>query len=99
MLPSEAKFCPEADAGEHSFRHPLTQQVAYHGQIAGRRESTHTAIATALEDLRSERLGECASLIAHHWEAAGKGRIAHAWRRRAALRVSKIQVKRGSRRG
>jgi class 3 adenylate cyclase len=91
----------EGDADDEiAFRHPLIQQVAYQGQIAERRQKTHAAVAEALEEIHADRLGEQASLIAHHWDAAGEPGRARIWRRRAALRVSRIQVRRGrSRRG
>jgi hypothetical protein len=41
----------------------------------------------------AERLGEHAGLIAHHWKAAGMRYEAARWERRAALRVSSIQVR------
>jgi predicted ATPase len=55
-----------------AFRHPLTQEVAYHSQLAERRTRLHQAVAIALEKLLVDRLGENAELIAHHWEAAGR---------------------------
>jgi adenylate cyclase len=86
----------EVDADDEiAFRHPLIQQVAYQGQIAERRQKTHAAVAEALEEIHADRLGEQASLIAHHWDAAGEPGRARIWRRRAALRVSRIQVRRG----
>jgi class 3 adenylate cyclase len=76
----------------YAFRHPLTQEVAYHGQLADRRARLHGAVARALEQLRAEHLGEHAELIAHHWTAAGMRYEAARWRRRAALRVSSIKL-------
>jgi hypothetical protein len=45
-----------------------------------------------LEKLRADRLGEHASLIAHHWEASGVRLEAARWKRRAALKVANIKV-------
>jgi class 3 adenylate cyclase len=77
---------------EYAFKHPLTQEVAYHSQLGEARARLHAAVARALQEVRAERLGEHASLIAHHWEAAGMRFEAARWRRRAALRVSSIRV-------
>jgi class 3 adenylate cyclase len=81
-----------ARSPRYAFRHPLTQEVAYHSQLADRRTRLHHAVAVALERLLADRLGEHAELIAHHWEAAGRRWAATRWRRRAALRVSSILV-------
>jgi hypothetical protein len=53
----------------------------------------HATVANALERLRADRLGEYASLIAHHWEASGVRLEAARWKRRAALKVANIRVK------
>src|SRR5438445_560236 len=77
---------------EYAFKHPLVCEVAYLSQLGERRAQVHAAVATALEKLRSGRLGEYASLIAHHWEASGMRFEAARWKRRAALRVANIKV-------
>jgi class 3 adenylate cyclase len=77
---------------EYTFKHPLVCEVAYLSQLGERRAQVHAAVATALEKLRSDRLGEYASLIAHHWEASGMRFEAARWKRRAALRVANIKV-------
>ena len=78
---------------EYAFKHPLMRDVAYRSQLAERRARLHAAVATALEKLRADRLGEHASLIAHHWEASGVRLEAARWKRRAALKVANIRVK------
>jgi class 3 adenylate cyclase len=84
---------------EYAFKHPLMHDVAYRSQLGERRARLHAAVATALEKLRADRLGEYASLIAHHWEAAGVRYEAARWKRRAALKVASIKIKgRGRRR-
>jgi class 3 adenylate cyclase len=80
-------------AGRYVFRHPLTQEVAYQGQLGDRRARLHGAVASALQTLMADRLGEHAALIAHHWRAAGMRYEAARWDRRAALRVASIQVR------
>ena len=79
-------------APQYAFKHPLTREVAYQSQLAERRARLHAAAAAALETLRADRLGEYASLIAHHWDASGMRFEAQRWRRRAALKVSSIKL-------
>lgn len=78
---------------DYGFKHPLTQEVAYHSQLLEHRAVTHARVASVLEELHADRLGQQANLIAYHWEAAGEPYIAARWRRRAALKVTKIQVR------
>src|SRR5207245_7980506 len=77
---------------EYGVTPPLVCVVAYLSQLGEGRAQVHAAVATALEKLRSDRLGEYASLIAHHWEASGMRFEAARWKRRAALRVANIKV-------
>ena len=87
MLSTSAEFLyqealyPEA---EYAFKHPLTQEVAYRSQLAERRARVHAAVARAIEELESGKLGERAALLAYHWEHAGDAREAAKWHRRAA---------------
>jgi class 3 adenylate cyclase/tetratricopeptide (TPR) repeat protein len=72
---------PEA---EYTFKHPLTQEVAYRSQLSERRARVHGAVARALEELGFGKLDERAAVLAHHWEHAGDAREAAKWHRRAA---------------
>jgi adenylate cyclase len=72
---------PEA---EYAFKHPLTQEVAYRSQLGERRARVHAAVARAIEEVESTKLGECAAVLAYHWEQAGDARQASTWHRRAA---------------
>ncbi|MDJ0851666.1 MAG: adenylate/guanylate cyclase domain-containing protein [Myxococcota bacterium] len=83
-------------AALHAFHHPLTRDVAYRSLLGERRRELHVGVALALVEI-GERLGERASLIAHHFEEAERPRDAARWRQRAAFRVTHI-VPRGSRR-
>jgi adenylate cyclase len=49
-----------------------------------RRARTHAAVAHAIEERESGKLGERAALLAYHWEHAGEAREAVPWHRRAA---------------
>jgi class 3 adenylate cyclase len=92
---AEGEFVHEVQGlppARYAFCHPLTQEVAYQSLLAEHRARLHRAVAAALVDLHAERLGEHAELIAHHWDAGGMRYEAVRWRRRAALRVSSIQL-------
>jgi class 3 adenylate cyclase/tetratricopeptide (TPR) repeat protein len=80
FLYQEALY-PEA---EYSFKHPLTQEVAYRSQLTERRARVHGGVARAIEKLEAGKLGERAAVLAHHWEQAGDSREAAKWHRRAA---------------
>jgi len=69
---------------EFTFKHPLTQEVAYRSQLGERRQRTHAAVARAIADTYAEKLDERAAALAHHWEQAGDGLEAAKWHRRAA---------------
>lgn len=70
-----------------AFKHPLTQEVAYHSQLQDRRAEVHAAAARAIADLYADRLDEKSGLLADHWERAGKPLAAARWHARASLWV------------
>jgi class 3 adenylate cyclase len=80
FLYGEALY-PEA---VYTFKHPLTQEVAYRSLLGERRARVHRAVAEALEATSTEQPGERAALIAQHWEAAGEALTAARWLVRAA---------------
>ncbi len=51
---------------EYTFKHALTQEVAYGGLLGDRRRSLHARIIDAIERLQGDRLDEQAERIAHH---------------------------------
>jgi class 3 adenylate cyclase/tetratricopeptide (TPR) repeat protein len=77
----ETALYPEA---EYTFKHPLTQEVAYGSQLGERRRRVHAAVARAIEATSAEKLDEQAALLAHHWERAGEALAAATWHARAA---------------
>jgi class 3 adenylate cyclase/tetratricopeptide (TPR) repeat protein len=77
----QESFFPEV---EYAFKHPLTQEVAYHSQLSSRRRAVHASVARVIEKLYAAKLDERAALLAHHWEAAGEAFEAARWHRRAA---------------
>src|SRR5262245_44853660 len=72
----ETALYPEA---EYTFKHPLTQEVAYGSQLGERRKRVHAAVAQAIEATSAEKLDEQAALLAHHCERAGEALIAATW--------------------
>ncbi len=68
---------------EYVFKHPLTQEVAYHTLLSDRRGEIHRAVARGLEEIHAKKLDEHAALIAHHWEEAGEALDAARWHQRA----------------
>jgi class 3 adenylate cyclase/tetratricopeptide (TPR) repeat protein len=77
----EQELYPEAI---YAFKHPLTQEVAYHAQLGERRAAVHRRVAEALQELYADKLDERAALLAQHWEAAGHPLAAARWSARAA---------------
>jgi tetratricopeptide (TPR) repeat protein len=69
----ETRTFPEP---EHTFKHALTQDVAYGSLAPDQRRALHARIAEALEGLHAERLGEHLERLAYHatrgelWERA-----------------------------
>jgi class 3 adenylate cyclase/tetratricopeptide (TPR) repeat protein len=52
---------------EYSFKHPLTQEVAYASLLASRRQTLHAAVGQALERLYADRLEEAYDRLAYHY--------------------------------
>ncbi len=77
----EESLYPEA---EFSFKHPLTQEVAYRSQLTKRRGTLHRAVARAIAARYPDKLDEQAALLAHHWEQSGEPLEAARWHARAA---------------
>ena len=77
----ETSLYPEP---EYSFKHPLTQEVAYNSLLVERRRALHALVAEAIEAIYSDKLDERYALLAGHWEAAEDFHKAALWSRRAA---------------
>src|SRR5262249_14203935 len=77
----EQALYPEA---QYTFKHPLTQEVAYHSQLGAHRASLHGRVARVIQELYPDKLDERAALVAHHLEQAGETLDAARWHRRAA---------------
>ena len=70
---------------EYGFKHPLTQEVAYDGQLESRRTEVHAAVARAIEIGEQASLDKQAPLLAYHWDGAGDLPKALEWHQRAAM--------------
>jgi class 3 adenylate cyclase/DNA-binding IscR family transcriptional regulator len=80
---------PAESPGEHAFRHPLAQEVAYRTQLLDRRRGTHAAIARALLTIHGPAAATHAALIAHHFDEAGERLEAARWHEHAGRRVAR----------
>src|SRR5215470_1225278 len=63
----ETRVFPES---EYTFKHALTQEVAYGSLLGQRRKDLHRLIAAAIEDLYRDRLAEQYEILAHHFDRA-----------------------------
>src|SRR5216117_3555331 len=80
---------PAESPGEHAFRHPLAQEVAYRSQLLDRRRGTHAAIARALLTIHGPAAATHAALLAHHFDEAGEHLEAARWHEQAGRRVAR----------
>jgi tetratricopeptide (TPR) repeat protein len=80
---------PTGSPGEHAFRSPLAQEVAYRTQLLERRRGTHAAIARALLTIHGPAAATSAALVAHHFDEAGQRLEAARWHERAGRRVAR----------
>ncbi len=83
---AQAEFVyPQAlyPVAEYTFKHPLTQEVAYETLLRARRARVHAAVARASAGIYADKLDEKAALLAHHWEYAGDAWQAALWHKRA----------------
>jgi predicted ATPase len=62
---------PDVLAPKYTFKHALTQDVAYASLPQGRRQGLHERTAQAIEALFPDRLGEHYSALAHHHSRSG----------------------------
>src|SRR5438132_834873 len=80
---------PAESPGEHAFRHPLAQEVAYRTQLLDRRRGTHAAIARALLIIHGPAAATHAALLAPHFDEAGEHLEAARWHEQAGRRVAR----------
>jgi DNA-binding NtrC family response regulator/predicted ATPase/class 3 adenylate cyclase len=64
----EQAIFPESS---YTFKHALTQEVAYNSLLPEQRRTLHERTAQAIEALFQDRLGEHYSELAHHYRGSG----------------------------
>jgi class 3 adenylate cyclase/predicted ATPase len=82
----EAEFIYEQPAfpePEYTFKHALTQEVAYHTLLQERRRDVHERTAQAIETLFRARVEDYYSELAHHYRRSGNLDKAVAYLQRA----------------
>ena len=57
----------------YSFKHALTQDVAYASLLERRRRVYHGAVGAGLEDIHAGRIDEVVELLAHHFGRSAEG--------------------------
>jgi tetratricopeptide (TPR) repeat protein len=73
---------------EYTFKHALTQEVAYGSLLTDRRRTVHARIVVAIERLHGDRLGEHVERLAHHALRAERWDKALAFCRQAGARAT-----------
>jgi tetratricopeptide (TPR) repeat protein len=56
---------------EYTFKHALTQEVAYNSVLIERRRLLHERAAQSIEELFADRLDDHLTALAHHFERSG----------------------------
>ena len=81
---------------EYSFKHALTQEVAYNSLLTERRKELHRRTAVAIESLYAARLEDRYTELAHHWTQAGEPLRAATWHVRMArwVRITDLAASR-----
>jgi class 3 adenylate cyclase/tetratricopeptide (TPR) repeat protein len=75
---------PAFPESEYTFKHALTQEVAYNSVLIERRRELHERTAAALEELFAGKLDEQVDALAHHYSRSGNAAKAVGFLRRAA---------------
>jgi hypothetical protein len=74
---------PAAAEIDYTFKHALTQEVAYNSLLIERRKLLHERAAGSMESLYAERLDDHLGELAHHYERSGNTGKALEYLRRA----------------
>ncbi|MBV8358284.1 MAG: AAA family ATPase [Deltaproteobacteria bacterium] len=62
---------PALPDSEYTFKHALTQEIAYKSILSERRKQVHECAAYAIEEMFQSRLDEHCSELAHHYSSSG----------------------------
>jgi class 3 adenylate cyclase/tetratricopeptide (TPR) repeat protein len=69
---------------EYSFKHALTQEVAYSSVLLERRRTLHDRVARAIETVYQEYIDQHVAELAHHYQRSGDvGKAVHCLKRAA----------------
>jgi class 3 adenylate cyclase/tetratricopeptide (TPR) repeat protein len=83
----EASLFPEL---EYTFKHALTQNVAYESLLVSRRQALHAAAGRALEALYADRLEEAYDRLAYHYSKAEEAPKAVEYLIRSADKAARV---------
>jgi tetratricopeptide (TPR) repeat protein len=75
---------------EYTFKHALTQEVAYESLLASRRAELHRRVGEALERIFGDRLAEYYSILADHFRKGEAWSKAAEYHRKAGAHASQI---------
>jgi class 3 adenylate cyclase/tetratricopeptide (TPR) repeat protein len=75
---------PASGEAEYTFKHALTQEVAYHSILAERRKTIHERVGSAIEEIYREQLEEHLADLAYHYRRSSDNEKAVAYLKRAA---------------
>ena len=78
---------PAFPESEYTFKHALTQEVAYNSVLFERRREIHGRMAMAIEELFAEKLDDHLAALAHHYGRSGNAGKAVGFLRLAALQA------------
>jgi class 3 adenylate cyclase/tetratricopeptide (TPR) repeat protein len=85
----ESRLFPDL---EYTFRHALTQQVAYESLLAARRQALHAATGRALEGLYADHLDKVYDRLAYHFSKTDNAHKAVQYLSRFAEKVAGIDA-------
>src|SRR5262249_55347392 len=77
---------------EYTFKHALTQEVAYSSLLLERRQALHERTAQAIEVLYADRLAEHYEALAHHYSRSGNTQKAVDYLQRAGQQAAQRSV-------
>ncbi len=82
---------PKAEEPErvYSFKHAVTQEVAYESLLERRRRLYHASVAAALEEIHAGGLDDIVELLAHHYGRSGDDEKAVDYAIRAAEKAQR----------
>jgi class 3 adenylate cyclase/tetratricopeptide (TPR) repeat protein len=79
---------PAVGEVEYTFKHALTQEVAYSSVLIERRKALHERTGEAIETLFADRLDDYVTDLAHHYERSGNLRKAIEYLEQSARRAA-----------